>query len=101
MDASLWRPSTMHRAVIFFVGCTLSSLLFAASNYGTGDHVVHVRDTEAQLIGAMGEPTRKVAVEDSRGAHQGDYYIYTLSSESVRFYVQQGHVIEITVIHGS
>jgi hypothetical protein len=101
VDTSPRQLSIMNRAVIFFLGCTLSSLLFAANDYGTGDHVVHVRDTEAQLISAMGEPTRKVAVEDSRGGHQGDYYIYALSQESVRFYIQKGRVVEITVIRGS
>ncbi len=88
----------MNRTAIFVAGCILCSLAFAANDYGTGEHVVHVRDTEAQLISAMGEPTRKVEVDNSRGDHMGDYYIYQLSAESVRFYLEKGRVLEITVI---
>jgi hypothetical protein len=93
--------SVMNRAVLFVVGCIVSSWAFAANEYGTGEHVVHLRDTEAQLISALGEPTRKVEVDNSRGDHMGDYYIYQLSAESVRFYLEKGRVLEITVIRGS
>jgi hypothetical protein len=91
----------MNRAVLFVMGCIVSCWAFAANEYGTGEHVVHVRDTQAQLISAMGEPTRKVEVDNSRGDHMGDYYIYQLSKESVRFYLEKEHVLEITVIRGS
>ncbi|HEX3896874.1 MAG TPA: hypothetical protein VHW73_11745 [Rudaea sp.] len=91
----------MKRAVLFVLGCISSSSAFAANEYGTGEHVVHVRDTEAQLISALGEPARKVEVDNSRGSHMGDYYIYELSKESVRFYLEKGRVLEITVIKGN
>ena len=91
----------MIRAAVFIAGCLLASAVFVANEYGKDEHAVHVRDTEAQLIGAMGEPTRKVSMENSRGDHIGDFYIYELSKESVRFYLEKGRVTEITVVPGS
>ena len=91
----------MIRAAVFIAGFLLSSSTFAANEYGKDEHAVHIRDTEAQLIAAMGEPTRIVSMDNSRGDHVGDYYIYELSKESVRFYLEKGRVTEITVIHGS
>lgn len=91
----------MIRAAVFIAGCLFSGSIFAANEYGKDEHAVHLRDTEAQLISAMGEPTRKVSMENSRGDHLGDYYICELSKESVRIYVEKGRVAEITVIPGS
>lgn len=90
----------MNRAGIFIAGCMLSSAVFAANEYGKNEHAVHVRDSQAQLIAAMGEPTRKVEVANSRGDHMGDYFIYELQTESVRFYIEKERVVDITVIAG-
>jgi hypothetical protein len=68
---------------------------FAATSYQAGSQTLHVNDAEGSLVEAMGQPTRKVSIDNSKGEHTGDYYYYVVDKKTIRFLVNRGRVQEI------
>ncbi len=68
---------------------------FAATSYQAGAQTLRVNDPETALVDAMGQPTRKVSIDNSRGDHTGDYYYYVVDKKTIRFLVNKGRVQEI------
>jgi hypothetical protein len=79
-------------------------LLFAAAHAATppdsGRHAIRVGDSEDELVRQLGIPQRKIAVEDSAGNVVGKYLYYTVETGSVRFYIDNGRIQEISNIRG-
>ena len=61
-----------------------------------GKHAIHVGDTEGKLISELGTPQRTITVEDGSGKVVGKHLYYVVETGSVRFYVEDGHIVEIT-----
>ena len=76
------------------------TLLFSAAQAASppdgGKHAIHVGDSESKLISELGAPQRTIAVEDSAGNVVGKHLYYVVETGSVRFYVEDGHIVEIT-----
>ena len=68
---------------------------FAFDTYRAGSHVLHLNDSEGDLISYMGDPDSKQPVDNQAGAHLGDYYFYTDHGKTVRFFVSGGLIVEI------
>ncbi len=87
----------MKRATVFLFLALSSACLpaMAADTFQTESRVLRVNDREADVISALGEPTRKLPLENSRGDHLGDYYFYVVRDKSVRFLIQNGRIAEI------
>ncbi len=68
---------------------------FAANTFESGGKTLRVSDPQAALIAALGEPTRKVSIEDSKGGHVGDYYYYTVDAKTIRFLIRNDRIAEI------
>jgi len=81
--------------IIILTAATVWLPAFAATSYQAGAQTLHVNDPENALIEAMGEPTRKVSIDNSRGEHTGDYYYYVVDKKTIRFLVNRGRVQEI------
>ena len=75
-------------------------LLVAASHANcapdNGKHAIHVGDTESKLISELGTPQRTITVEDSAGKVVGKHFYYVVETGSVRFYIEDGRILEIT-----
>ena len=74
----------------------LLSTAQAANPPDGGKHSIHVGDSESKLIRELGTPQRTIAVEDSAGKVVGKHMYYVVETGSVRFYVEDGHIVEIT-----
>lgn len=61
-----------------------------------GKHAIHVGDSESKLISELGTPQRTITVEDGNGKVVGKHLYYVVETGSVRFYVEDGHIVEIT-----
>lgn len=61
-----------------------------------GKHAIHVGDSESKLINELGPPQRTISVEDGSGKVVGKHLYYVVETGSVRFYVEDGHIVEIT-----
>ena len=68
----------------------------AAHAVDGGKHAIHVGDSEAKLINELGPPQRTISVEDASGKVVGKHLYYVVETGSVRFYVEDGHIVEIT-----
>ncbi len=85
---------------IMFLAVALTSLqVHAIDSFQTGAQTLRVNDAESALIEALGQPSRKVEMANSRGDHVGDYYYYTLGNKTMRFLVRNGRIIEIYEMH--
>jgi hypothetical protein len=67
----------------------------AADTFQAESRVLRVNDPETDVIEALGQPTRKLPLENSRGDHLGDYYFYVVRDKSVRFLIHNGRIAEI------
>jgi hypothetical protein len=72
----------------------------AANQPDSGKHAIRVGDSESDLVRQLGIPQRKIAVEDSAGNVVGKYLYYTVETGSVRFYIDNGRIQEISNIRG-
>ena len=61
-----------------------------------GKHSLHIGDSETKLINELGPPQRTIAVEDGAGKVVGKHLYYVVETGAVRFYVEDGHIVEIT-----
>jgi len=61
-----------------------------------GKHAIHTGDSESKLVAELGIPQRTISVEDSAGKVVGKYLYYTVETGSVRFYIEDGHIAEIS-----
>jgi hypothetical protein len=68
----------------------------AANPPDGGKHAIHVGDTESKLISELGAPQRTITVEDGAGKVVGKHLYYVVETGSVRFYIEDGHILEIT-----
>lgn len=68
---------------------------FAASTFESGGKTLHINDAESAVIDALGQPTRKAEIADSRGNHIADYYYYTVDSKTIRFTIKNERISEI------
>ena len=87
----------MKRVAVFLI-LTLSFACLpalAADTFQADARVLRVNDTEADVIEALGQPSRKLPLENSRGDHMGDYYFYVVRDRSVRFLIHNGRIAEI------
>jgi hypothetical protein len=73
-----------------------SSASFAFDTYRAGSHVLHLNDSESDLLNYMGQPDTKQPVDNRLGAHLGDNYFYNDHSKTVKFFVSGGLIVEIT-----
>lgn len=80
---------------IFLLAITVALPAIAATSYSTGSQTLSVNESESDLIQALGQPSQKVPMEDSRGRHLSDYYYYTIDKKTVRFLIHNGRVEEI------
>ena len=73
-------------------------LLMNAAHAGPdgGKHAIHVGDSESKLINELGAPQRTITVEDGAGKVVGKHLYYVVETGSVRFYIEDGHIVEIT-----
>jgi hypothetical protein len=67
----------------------------AASTFESGGKTLRINDTETELIGALGQPTRKAEIANNRGDKIGDYYYYTIDAKTIRFEIRKDHITEI------
>jgi hypothetical protein len=61
-----------------------------------GKHAIRVGDSETKLINELGAPQRTITVEDGLGNVVGKHLYYVVETGSVRFYIEDGHIVEIT-----
>ena len=83
-----------YRGLLFAIALACTPA-FAASTFESGGKTLRVNDPQSALIGALGEPTRKVEIADSKGAHVGDYFYYTIDSKTIRFQIKNDRIVEI------
>lgn len=72
---------------------------FAANIFESGGKTLRINDAESAVIDALGQPSRKAEIDDSRGNHVGDYYYYTVDSKTIRFKIQNARIVEIFDMH--
>ena len=87
----------MKRAAVFLI-LTLSFACvpaLAADTFQAESRVLRVNDLETDVIESLGQPSRKLPLENSRGDHLGDYYFYVVRDKSVRFLIHNGRISEI------
>jgi hypothetical protein len=87
----------MKRAAVFLILslCFACLSVMAAETFQADSRVLRVNDPERAVIEALGQPSRKLPLENSRGDHLGDYYFYVVRDKSVRFLIHNGRVAEI------
>lgn len=68
---------------------------YAISSFESGGKTLRVNDSQTELIDALGQPTHKVSLDDSRGDHLGDYYYYTVEGKTIRFLIHDERITEI------
>lgn len=68
---------------------------FAATTFESGGKSLRVSDPQTALVAALGEPARKVSVEDSKGGHVGDYFYYNVDGRTIRFLIRNDRIAEI------
>jgi hypothetical protein len=69
---------------------------YAANAHDSDRHAIRVGDPETKLISELGTPQRTISVEDSAGNVVGKHLYYVVETGSVRFYIEDGHILEIT-----
>ncbi len=79
-----------------FVAAFMFGAAHAANPPDGGKHAIHVGDAESKLIRELGTPQRTISVEDGAGKVVGKHLYYVVETGSVRFYVEDGHIVEIT-----
>ncbi len=89
----------MKRLLAFAASLLLFTAAHAADKPDSGRHAIRVGDSESELIRQLGIPQRKIAVEDSAGNVVGKYLYYTVETGAVRFYIDNGHIQEISNLH--
>ncbi|MEP6484382.1 MAG: hypothetical protein ABJB01_08025 [Rudaea sp.] len=86
----------MKRGIVFLILIAFFACpAFAADTFQAESRVLRVNDPETDLIEALGQPSRKLPLENSRGDHLGDYYFYVVRDKSVRFLIHNGRISEI------
>jgi hypothetical protein len=90
----------MKHAMTFAASVLFFSAAQAATPPDSGRHAIRVGDSENELVRQLGIPQRKIAVEDSTGNVVGKYLYYTVETGSVRFYIDNGRIQEISNIRG-
>lgn len=74
----------------------LSMSVFAANPFDGGRQSIRVGQSESELVRQLGVPQRKIAVEDSAGKVVGKYLYYTVETGSIRFYIEDERIQEIS-----
>lgn len=89
----------MKQLLTFAASMLLLTAAHAATRPDSGRHAIRVGDSESDLVRQLGIPQRKIAVEDSAGNEVGKYLYYTVETGSVRFYIDNGRIQEISNLH--
>jgi len=73
----------------------LLNVAHAANPPDGGKHAIHIGDSESKLVRELGTPQRTITVEDGAGKVVGKHLYYVVETGSVRFYVEDGYIVEI------
>ncbi len=88
----------MKKLMTFIAAAIVCTSAYAANSFDGGTHAIRVGQSESELVRQLGVPQRKIAVEDSGGKVVGKYLYYTVETGSIRFYIEDERIQEISNI---